>query len=127
MLCGGVSELIRAGFETLVDAGYAPEMAYFECLHEVKLIVDLIYEGGLSYMRYSVSDTAEYGDYTRGPRDRQRADARRDEEDSERDPVRPVRARMDGREQEPAARSSWPCARSRESADRDRSARSCAR
>jgi ketol-acid reductoisomerase len=68
VLCGGVSELIRAGFETLVQAGYAPEMAYFECLHEVKLIVDLIYEGGLSYMRYSVSDTAEYGDYTRGPR-----------------------------------------------------------
>ncbi len=68
MLCGGASELIRAGFETLVDAGYAPEIAYFECLHELKLIVDLIYEGGLSYMRYSVSDTAEYGDYTRGPR-----------------------------------------------------------
>ena len=68
VLCGGVSELIRAGFETLVEAGYAPEIAYFECLHEVKLIVDLIYEGGLSYMRYSVSDTAEYGDYTRGPR-----------------------------------------------------------
>lgn len=68
VLCGGVSELIRAGFETLVEAGYAPEIAYFECLHELKLIVDLIYEGGLSYMRYSVSDTAEYGDYTRGPR-----------------------------------------------------------
>jgi ketol-acid reductoisomerase len=68
VLCGGTSELIRAGFETLVEAGYAPEMAYFECLHELKLIVDLIYEGGLSYMRYSVSDTAEYGDYTRGPR-----------------------------------------------------------
>ncbi len=68
VLCGGVSELIRAGFETLVAAGYAPEIAYFECLHEVKLIVDLIHEGGLSYMRYSVSDTAEYGDYTRGPR-----------------------------------------------------------
>jgi len=68
VLCGGVSELIRAGFETLVDAGYAPEIAYFECLHEMKLIVDLIYEGGLSYMRYSISDTAEYGDYTRGPR-----------------------------------------------------------
>ena len=68
VLCGGVSELIRAGFETLVEAGYAPEIAYFECLHEVKLIVDLIQEGGLSYMRYSVSDTAEYGDYTRGPR-----------------------------------------------------------
>jgi ketol-acid reductoisomerase len=68
VLCGGVSELIRAGFETLVEAGYAPEVAYFECLHELKLIVDLIQEGGLSYMRYSVSDTAEYGDYTRGPR-----------------------------------------------------------
>jgi ketol-acid reductoisomerase len=68
VLCGGVSELIRAGFETLVDAGYAPEIAYFECLHELKLIVDLIQEGGLGYMRYSVSDTAEYGDYTRGPR-----------------------------------------------------------
>jgi ketol-acid reductoisomerase len=68
VLCGGTAELIRAGFETLVEAGYAPEMAYFECLHEVKLIVDLIYEGGLNYMRFSVSDTAEYGDYTRGPR-----------------------------------------------------------
>ena len=68
VLCGGVSELIRAGFDTLVEAGYAPEIAYFECLHELKLIVDLIYEGGLGYMRYSVSDTAEYGDYTRGPR-----------------------------------------------------------
>jgi ketol-acid reductoisomerase len=68
VLCGGASELIRAGFETLVEAGYAPEIAYFECLHELKLIVDLIQEGGLSYMRFSVSDTAEYGDYTRGPR-----------------------------------------------------------
>jgi ketol-acid reductoisomerase len=68
VLCGGVSELIRAGFETLVEAGYAPEIAYFECLHELKLIVDLIQEGGLGYMRYSVSDTAEFGDYTRGPR-----------------------------------------------------------
>ena len=68
VLCGGASELIRAGFETLVAAGYAPEIAYFECLHELKLIVDLIQEGGLAYMRFSVSDTAEYGDYTRGPR-----------------------------------------------------------
>ena len=68
VLCGGTSELIRAGFETLVAAGYAPEIAYFECLHELKLIVDLVQEGGLAYMRYSVSDTAEYGDYTRGPR-----------------------------------------------------------
>src|SRR5687768_1591271 len=68
VLCGGVSELIKAGFDTLIEAGYQPEVAYFECLHEMKLIVDLIYEGGLSKMRWSVSDTAEYGDYTRGPR-----------------------------------------------------------
>ncbi|MBI3418963.1 MAG: ketol-acid reductoisomerase [Proteobacteria bacterium] len=68
VLCGGLTSLIQAGFETLVDAGYAPEMAYFECLHEVKLIVDLIYEGGIANMRYSISNTAEYGDYTRGPR-----------------------------------------------------------
>jgi len=68
VLCGGVSELVRAGFDTLVEAGYQPEIAYFECLHELKLIVDLMYEGGISYMRYSVSDTAEYGDLTRGRR-----------------------------------------------------------
>ena len=68
VLCGGVSELVKAAYETLVDAGYQPEMAYFECLHELKLIVDLFYQGGLNYMRYSVSNTAEYGDYTRGPR-----------------------------------------------------------
>ncbi len=66
VLCGGVSELIKAGFDTLVEAGYQPEIAYYECLHELKLIVDLIWEGGLSYMRYSISDTAEYGDYSRG-------------------------------------------------------------
>ncbi len=68
VLCGGLTALIQAGFETLVDAGYAPEMAYFECLHETKLIVDLIYEGGIANMRYSISNTAEYGDFTRGPR-----------------------------------------------------------
>jgi ketol-acid reductoisomerase len=68
VLCGGLSALIKAGFETLVKAGYQPEMAYFECVHEVKLIVDLIYQGGLNYMRYSISNTAEYGDYSRGPR-----------------------------------------------------------
>lgn len=68
VLCGGVSHLIQAGFETLVEAGYQPEMAYFECLHELKLIVDLIYAGGLGYMRYSVSDTAEFGDYYAGPK-----------------------------------------------------------
>jgi len=68
VLCGGVTELIKAGFDTLVEAGYAPQMAYFECLHEMKLIVDLINEGGLSFMRYSISNTAEYGDYMTGPR-----------------------------------------------------------
>ena len=80
VLCGGVSALIKAGFETLVEAGYQPEMAYFECVHEVKLIVDLIYQGGLNYMRYSISNTAEYGDYTRGPRiitDETRAEMKR--------------------------------------------------
>jgi ketol-acid reductoisomerase len=80
VLCGGVSELIKAGFETLVDAGYQPEIAYFECLHELKLIVDLIQQGGLTYMRYSVSDTAEHGDYTGGRRiitDETRAEMRR--------------------------------------------------
>ena len=68
VLCGGVTSLIKMGFETLVEAGYQPEVAYFECMHEVKLIVDLLYQGGMSYMRYSVSETAEYGDYSRGPR-----------------------------------------------------------
>ena len=80
VLCGGASALVQAGFETLVAAGYQPEIAYFECLHELKLIVDLIYEGGLSWMRYSISDTAEYGDYTRGTRvvsDETRAEMRR--------------------------------------------------
>ena len=80
VLCGGLVELIRAGFETLVDAGYAPEMAYFECLHEVKLIVDLIYEGGIANMNYSISNTAEYGEYISGPRvinDDTRAEMRR--------------------------------------------------
>ena len=80
VLCGGVSALVKASFETLVEAGYQPEMAYFECMHELKLIVDLFYQGGLNYMRYSVSNTAEYGDYTRGPRiitDQTRAEMKR--------------------------------------------------
>ena len=68
MLCGGATALVQTGFEVLTEAGYAPEVAYFECLHELKLIVDLMYEGGIARMRYSVSDTAEYGDYSRGPR-----------------------------------------------------------
>jgi ketol-acid reductoisomerase len=68
VLCGGTAALVKAGFETLIEAGYQPEIAYFECLHELKLIVDLMYRGGLQYMRYSISDTAEYGDYTAGPK-----------------------------------------------------------
>jgi ketol-acid reductoisomerase len=68
VLCGGVTALVQAGFDTLVEAGYQPESAYFECLHELKLIVDMMYEGGMGWMRHSISDTAEYGDYTRGPR-----------------------------------------------------------
>jgi len=80
VLCGGVSALVTAAFDTLVEAGYQPEMAYFECMHELKLIVDLFYQGGLNYMRYSVSNTAEFGDYTRGPRivtDETRAEMKR--------------------------------------------------
>ena len=80
VLCGGATALVEAGFETLVEAGYAPEMAYFECLHELKLIVDLMYEGGIANMRYSISNTAEYGDLTRGPRiitDETKAEMRR--------------------------------------------------
>ena len=114
VLCGGVSELIRAGFETLVEAGYAPEMAYFECLHEVKLIVDLIYEGGLSYMRYSVSDTAEYGDYTRGPRivnEQTRAEMKKILAEIQSGEF--ARA-MDRKRTKPAARSSSRCAKRQE-------------
>lgn len=87
VLCGGVSHLVKAGFETLVEAGYQPEIAYFECLHELKLIVDLMYEGGLARMRYSISDTAEYGDYVTGPRivnDETKAEMKRVLEDIQR-------------------------------------------
>ena len=80
VLCGGTVELIKAGFETLVEAGYAPEMAYFECLHELKLIVDLIYEGGIANMNYSISNNAEYGEYVTGPEDHHRRDPRGDED-----------------------------------------------
>ena len=95
VLCGGATALVQAGFETLVEAGYDPQMAYFECLHELKLIVDLMYEKGLAGMRYSISNTAEYGDYTRGKRvitDETREEMKRD---PRRDPVRRVRARVD--------------------------------
>ncbi len=96
VLCGGTAELVRAGFETLVEAGYAPEIAYYECLHELKLIVDLMWEGGLAGMRYSISDTAEFGDYTRGKRVDRRARARADEGHPRRHPVGRVRARVGG-------------------------------
>ena len=100
VLCGGVSALVTAGFETLVEAGYQPEIAYFECLHELKLIVDLMYRGGLGFMRYSVSDTAEHGDYTGGPRivtPRRKTD---DAEDARGDPVRGVRGEAGARNEE---------------------------
>ena len=95
VLCGGLVELIRAGFETLVEAGYAPEMAYFECLHEVKLIVDLIYEGGIANMNYSISNTAEWGEYVIGPAHHHRRDQGRDEARAEGHPDRQVHLRMD--------------------------------
>ncbi len=95
VLCGGISELIRNGFETLVEAGYQPEIAYFECLHELKLIIDLIYEGGLSWMRYSVSDTAEWGDYQSGPRVVDEHSRAADAAGARRDPGRHVREEVD--------------------------------
>ena len=106
VLCGGVSALVKMGFETLIEAGYQPESAYFECLHELKLIVDLMYQGGpQTTCAYSISNTAEYGDYTRGPRIVNESDPRRDpEEDPPRDPDRPVRPRVDPREQGRPAR-----------------------
>ena len=94
VLCGGTTALVQAGFETLVDAGYQPEVAYFECLHELKLIVDLMYEEGIAGMRYSVSDTAEYGDLSRGPRVINGRRPSRDESDARRDPDREVRRRV---------------------------------
>ena len=97
VLCGGVSALVKAGFETLVEAGYQPEIAYFECLHELKLIVDLIYRGGLNYMRYSVSDTAEHGDYTGGPRVVTRTDEAGAAQDAGRGAGWDLRQGLDGR------------------------------
>ena len=126
VLCGGMSALIQAGYDTLVEAGYAPEMAYFECLHEVKLIVDLIYEGGLANMRYSISNTAEYGDYTRGPRVDHRGDPRRDEADPRRHPERRVRPRVGAREQGRAGRLQGAARASTRPTAARRSAASCA-
>ena len=98
VLCGGMTALVQAGFETLVDAGYQPESAYFECLHELKLIVDLMYEQGIAGMRYSISDTAEYGDLTRGPRVINQARQGRDAGHPRRDPGRPLCRRVGRRE-----------------------------
>ena len=111
VLCGGATELVRAGFETLVEAGYDPRLAYFECLHELKLIVDLMYEKGIQGMRYSISNTAEYGDMTRGPRvigDETRAG---DEADPRRDPVRRVRQEWIAENRAGGRRTSSACAR----------------
>ena len=126
VLCGGVSALVKAGFETLIEAGYQPEIAYFECLHELKLIVDLMYQGGLSYMRYSISDTAEHGDYTGGPRlitEETRNEMRRMLEG---DPGRHVRAQLDrgGQERAPVVQRDTATANS--TTRSKRSAPSCA-
>ena len=99
VLCGGLVELIRAGYETLVEAGYAPEMAYFECLHEVKLIVDLIYEGGIANMNYSISNTAEFGEYVDRPAHHHGRDAQGDAQGAEGYPDRQVHLGMDPRMQ----------------------------
>ena len=127
VLCGGVSALIKAGFDTLVEAGYQPEVAYFECLHELKLIVDLMYEGGISKMYWSVSDTAEYGDYTRGPRIIDERSKAGDAPDPRRDPRRHVRPRA-GRGVRRRAAQLPQAARGRaRRADRAGRARSCGR
>ncbi len=99
VLCGGTTELVLKGFETLVEAGYQPEVAYYECLHELKLIVDLLHEGGLSKMHRYISETAKYGDLTRGPRVVNAGAKTRDEEDPEGDPAGQIRAAVDQREQ----------------------------
>ena len=127
VLCGGVSALVKAGFETLVEAGYQPEVAYFECLHELKLIVDLMYRGGLNYMRYSVSDTAEHGDYTAGPRivtDETRGEMKQMLEEIQ---DGTLRQGVDRRERDRAARTSTRRARASRTSRSSRSAPSCAR
>ena len=110
VLCGGATALVKAGFETLTAAGYRPEMAYFECLHELKLIVDLMYRGGMQFMRYSISDTAEYGDYTRGPAAHHRGDAGGDAADSGRHPERQRSPGSGWRRTGPAGPTSSGCA-----------------
>ena len=127
VLCGGVSALVKAGFETLVEAGYQPEIAYFECLHELKLIVDLMYRGGLNYMRYSVSDTAEYGDYTGGPRIVTDATKREMKQMLDRDPGRHLREGVDRRERGRPAELQQAARGRAEPRRSSRSARGCAR
>ncbi len=127
VLCGGVSELIKAGFATLVEAGYQPEAAYFECLHEMKLIVDLMYEGGISKMYWSVSDTAEFGGYTRGPRLINDSTRAGDAQDPGRDPGRHVHPRAGRGVRRRASRTSPSAARPSRPSRSSRSAPSCAR
>ena len=127
VLCGGTTALVQAGFETLVEAGYQPEIAYFECLHELKLIVDLMYEGGLEGMRYSISDTAEYGDLTRGPRIVDAARARGDGQDPRGDPLGRLRREFIGDIKAGGPRMKELREQGQGQPDRGRSARSCAR
>ena len=119
MLCGGCVELIKAGYETLVEAGYAPEMAYFECLHEVKLIVDLIYEGGIANMNYSISNNAEYGEYTRGPKIIDEGTRKRMKEMPRAHPVGRVRAGLHPREPRRRADAARAPAHDRRAVDRE--------
>ena len=127
VLCGGATELVRAGFDTLVEAGYDPRLAYFECLHELKLIVDLMYEHGIQGMRHSISNTAEYGDMTRGPKVITRRDPSGDEEDPGRHPVRASSRRSGSPRTRPVRRTSSACARRRPAPRSRRSARTSAR
>ena len=127
VLCGGATELVRAGFETLVEAGYDPRLAYFECLHELKLIVDLMYEKGITGMRDSISNTAEYGDLTRGPRVIGPEVREAMKQILRRHPVGRVRARSGSPRTAPARRTSSACAPSSRATRSSRSARSCAR
>ena len=126
VLCGGAAALVQTGFEVLTEAGYAPEVAYFECLHELKLIVDLMYEGGIANERFSISDTAEYGDLTRGPRIVNAADQGRDAQDPRRDPGRHASPASGWPRTRPAAPTSPACRRKAPSTRSSRSARSCA-
>ena len=127
VLCGGAEALIKAGFETLTEAGYQPEVAYFECLHELKLIVDLMYEGGLEKMNWSVSETAEWGGYVTGPADRRRPDQGDDEAGAHRDPGRQLRRTTGSPSTTPVCRTTRSTSRPRSSTRSPRPARSCAR